>query len=498
MQDIKHKVCIIGAGPCGLVAARHLSESPDTQVTVFEADSKVGGMWNLDERNEVEPQHHDSKAQDAYYQFNGYFHGSIYPHLQANLPYQLMSFKDLSHEDIEHNLPSFIKHSQHQKYLNAYADKFDLRKYIQLNTLVKSVRLHKNLSSEEQSHVLHPRKFFVETARTTESGHTYTTCHSFDYVVVANGHCSKPNNQEIKGIENFKGKVFNSKDFREPDAEYLKEKKVIVVGSGFSAIDMLPQLLENPYVNTQDVAKLIMVGSRVGFMAKGQDFSKYIEQGKLSFVSAGIEEIIDEKTVKCTDGSLHEADTIILCTGYLFDFPFLDLEKDKFVDFNPKYWRGLFLGPVYKRFICIREPNLFFLGLISDSPIVNYCHEMQVLVIKYLIEGKIKLPSTNEMVQSFLGDLDLLRYPTHATPKLLYNFKLFRESIDIPYWRDLKEWVGPVHPGDKEKGKRFEEMALRVHKEVAEWLMSGNFINYKKQNFRRLFDENLKNSFEFL
>lgn len=113
--------------------------------------------------------------------------------------------------------------------------------------------------------------------------------------------------------------------------------------------------------------------------------------------------------------------------NYTFqNFPFLDLEKDKFIDFNPKNWRGQFLGPIYKRFICIREPSLFFIGLIDCSPVSNLCQEMQVLTIKYLIEGKIKLPSTNEMVQSFLSDLDLLRFPT---PKLLYNFKLLERPL---------------------------------------------------------------------
>ena len=38
------KVCIIGAGPTGLVALRHLKDVSD--VTCFEMKNHVGGLWN--------------------------------------------------------------------------------------------------------------------------------------------------------------------------------------------------------------------------------------------------------------------------------------------------------------------------------------------------------------------------------------------------------------------------------------------------------------------
>jgi len=462
MQESIHKICVIGAGPCGLVAARHLSQPSNFEVTVFEANSEVGGLWVYDDRNEADSQHHDGKSQDSYYQFHQYFHASVYPHLQTNIPYPLMGYKDLGHDDVEQDIPSFVKHSQHKKYLDAYADKFDVRRYIQFNTLVKSVRLYENLDPQEQSQISNPRKFVV---RTSNNNNTGQATHTFDYVVVATGHNSKPYVPEIRGIENFKGKVMNSKCFRYPDSDYLKGKRVVIVGSGFSAIDLATQLLENPYTGPQHIEKVTIIGRKIGFLAQSQDYARYIKEGKLSVVQGEIDSVIDEKSLKVSDGSIHEADTLIYSTGYMFSFPFLDFEKDRFVDFDPKAFRGKFMGPIYKRFICIREPDIFFIGLIDDSSLADLCFELHILIIRYLIQAKLKLPSKDQMLQSYLQDIDDLRF---HYKKPLDNFKLARETMDIPYWKEMKEWVNEAHPNDKEKGKRFEEMALKVYKKMVE------------------------------
>ena len=48
MFPTKRKVCIIGAGYAGLCAARHLLEA-DLEVTIFEKQHSVGGLWIYDE-----------------------------------------------------------------------------------------------------------------------------------------------------------------------------------------------------------------------------------------------------------------------------------------------------------------------------------------------------------------------------------------------------------------------------------------------------------------
>ncbi len=277
MQNHHLKLAIIGAGPAGLVSTRHLSQSPNLQITVFEANKDIGGLWVYDERTDADPKFDSQKTQDPYYKLNGGYHSSMYTYLQSNLPYFYDAFKDLAHPDVDPNFPMYFNIHQQKQYLDAYAEKFGLRKYIQLNTLVQSVRLYENLTPEEQSKAPEQRKFLVQTVK--EDSIQY---HVFDYVLVATGHHTKPYIPEIAGIEKFKGKILAAKDFKNPDAEYLKEKKVMILGSSFSATDLAVQMLENPYVGPQPVDKIMLVGRKLGFLGGSEDLKPFIERGKLS------------------------------------------------------------------------------------------------------------------------------------------------------------------------------------------------------------------------
>jgi len=41
----KKRVCIIGAGPAGLAALRHVLQSPNLTGKLFEASNTIGGIW---------------------------------------------------------------------------------------------------------------------------------------------------------------------------------------------------------------------------------------------------------------------------------------------------------------------------------------------------------------------------------------------------------------------------------------------------------------------
>ena len=65
---------------------------------------------------------------------------------------------------------------------------------------------------------------------------------TFDYVVVANGHFSTPNIPEFPGIGGFPGRVMHSHDFR--DAREFAGKKVLLIGSSYSAEDLAMQCIK--------------------------------------------------------------------------------------------------------------------------------------------------------------------------------------------------------------------------------------------------------------
>lgn len=50
-NDVKRKVCIIGAGAAGLCAARHvLSHGQQLEFDIYEQTNLIGGTWNYTDR----------------------------------------------------------------------------------------------------------------------------------------------------------------------------------------------------------------------------------------------------------------------------------------------------------------------------------------------------------------------------------------------------------------------------------------------------------------
>lgn len=497
MAQSIQKVCIIGAGPNGLMTARHVSECPNTDVTIFESNSEVGGLWIYDEKNEADPKFEAEKKNDTYYQLNNYFHASLYPYLQSNLPYFFMAFKDLSHADVIPDVPVFIDIAQHKTYLNAYADKFDLKNKIVFSTLVKSVRLYDNLSPEIQDGILEKRKFVVTTVNSRGGDlNASVRVHSFDYVLVCTGHNSMPHIPQVENIERFQGKVMTAKSFREPTSEFFIDKKIMVVGTSYSAIDIIVQLFDNPYVGSQNLKHLTLVGRDIKHIQTSDDFAKYRTSGRLSVVPGEIKEIVGPNTIKLTDQSEHEIDTLVFCTGYELHFPFLDFEKDRMVDFQKKSFSGKLIAPLYKRMISIREPCLLFIAIVDYTPIGSFICESQGLIAKAIIVGKYKLPSRNEMFQSFLNDIDDLQWNHNISATWL--FKFLPMKIDLKYFEDLNSVLRNIYPHDEKLSKEFYDAVMETSKKMLEFMSSGNVISYKKFDFHKTFNRSIKSTTEFI
>jgi cation diffusion facilitator CzcD-associated flavoprotein CzcO len=79
-------VAVIGAGAAGLVAARELKREGH-HVTVFEQNSRVGGVWVYDDRVEKDDLMGNNMKRRK-------VHSSMYRHLRTNLPREIMGFSD--------------------------------------------------------------------------------------------------------------------------------------------------------------------------------------------------------------------------------------------------------------------------------------------------------------------------------------------------------------------------------------------------------------------
>ena len=119
--------------------------------------------------------------------------------------------------------------------------------------------------------------------------------------------------------------------------------------------------------------------------------------------TAGIKEIIDDRTVRFSDGTQLSVDTIILCTGYKPDFSLLGREVDPTRN-TTKAWAaaigsgGRPLPRLYQNVISLDFPDsLAVMGMVVlKSPAVPV-YDLASMAIAQIWKGNSSLPSVDEM-----------------------------------------------------------------------------------------------------
>jgi thioredoxin reductase len=501
----RKKVCIIGAGPRGLVTARHLSAVSNLDITIFEAKEDIGGLWFFKPKNSDADVPDSSPVQDNYCRLYGCQNDSMYETLITNLPYFFMEFKDLGMRDVDPDLPLFISIVQYKRYLDAYAEKFDLRKYVKFNNLIKSVRLNKNLSQEERHKISTEKKFVVKTVPAKgDCLHSGETFHDFDYVVVTSGQYSFPYMPDIPGAENFSGQILHYKNFGSPNAEQYRGKKVLVVGGSDGAADLLIQFFSNDIQRIQDCEKVIICSRKVSHLRDSDDFKQYIREGRLSLHQGTLIEYKDQNVVRFSDGTEEEVDTVVYATGYKLKFPYFDQETDKIIDHNENEHRGTFFGPLYKKVISIREPDLFFVGYLETTLIVNILPELQAMAVRYILEGKLEVPSQEDMLKvhneevelhmKHIGDLAHF-YKTD----LSVHFPGLPNNYEHTEWRFFSDWLKNIYPeNDEEMAEKYFDIIANTKKALVKFRKEGNFLQFKKYDYHLVYPKEFRSTTAFV
>jgi dimethylaniline monooxygenase (N-oxide forming) len=182
------RVAVVGAGVAGLQTLRAL-KARGLDVTAFEGASTVGGVWK-----------------------------GNYANFSVQVPRQLYEFQDYPMTSVAWG--DFATGEQVQTYIESYADDFGLRESIKFDTKVTCVQ-----QMEDGKWKIH-----------TETKGAANTL-DFDYLVMATGLYSGINKYmpSIPGQEEFPGAIVHSDEFR--DASVAKDKRVVVIGGGKSAVD---------------------------------------------------------------------------------------------------------------------------------------------------------------------------------------------------------------------------------------------------------------------
>ncbi|KAL2892473.1 Flavin-containing monooxygenase FMO GS-OX-like 1 [Bienertia sinuspersici] len=143
----------------------------------------------------------------------------------------------------------------------------------------------------------------------------------------------------------------------------------------------------------------------------------------------------EDSTIEFEDGSSVKANTLLHCTGYNYEFPFLKTNNIVSVDDNR-------VGPLYKHVFPPKlAPWLSFVGL-PQKVIIFEMMELQSKWIARVLSRKVALPPEEEMtadVQEYYQQMTLLKRPKHLTHYLI-NFEEYLDWLALQAGTSSLDW----------------------------------------------------------
>lgn len=426
------RYCIIGAGPCGLTAARHFL-GRGIPFDCFEAESRVGGNWYLEGTR-----------------------SSVYSSTHLISSKRMTEFPDFPMPD---HYPAYPHHRQALDYLEAYARHFDVLDRVQTGRRVDTIT---------------PDTRKPETGGWQVKLAGESSPRAYRGVVLATGHHWDPLRPELPGEDRFAGTVIHSQQYKHP--QQLTGRKVLVVGAGNSGCDIAVEAAENAeaaYLSMRrgyhfvpkflfgkpaDQAGEVLdrlrlpMGVRRGIVrgllriAVGpldryglprpdhrlfethpivnSQLLYFLGHGRL--VAKGAIDRLEPEGVRFQDGSFAAVDLIVLATGYRLSFPMIDVQWLNARDGRPQ----LFLHAYHP----IRD-DLFVIGMIQpNGALWPLAHDQAKLAAAFLVAASHERPEADWFRRRKKG-----RWPAvHAGIRYLHTPRHFLEVEYFAYRRAMR------------------------------------------------------------
>lgn len=187
-----HDMVIVGAGFAGLGMAIKLKQAGIEDFVILERGSQVGGTWRDNQ----------------------------YPGAACDIPSHLYSFSFAPNSEWSH---SYSGAAEILAYIHYLVDAFDLAPHIRFDKNIVSLTFNESKG--------------VWAARTEDEGVFLGRS-----ALLASGPLSDTGLPNIPGVETFQGKAIHSARW---DHEYdFRGKKVAVIGTGASAVQIVPELVK--------------------------------------------------------------------------------------------------------------------------------------------------------------------------------------------------------------------------------------------------------------
>lgn len=446
---------MIGAGISGLTAGKALGDR-GVPYTCFEASDDIGGNWYFGNPNG---------------------RSSAYRSLHIDTDRDSVSFRDMPMG--EDDYPDYPHHEQVRAYIESYADAFALRDRIRFETPV------------ERAERLEGGGWTITTGDGAE--------HRFDFLVVGNGHHWDPRVAEFPG--EFTGETIHSHHYISPTEPLdLTGKRVLVVGIGNSAVDIVSELsrkgvADHVFLSTRSGAWVMpkyMFGKPTGKVVKTTPHLPlklqrllarplpYIASGRMedyglvtpnhNFLEAhptvsselllrlgsgdatakpNVSELRGD-AVAFEDGTVEQVDAIVYATGYKITFPFLDPELLSAPDNRL---------PLFKRAFSPAIPDLALIGFAQAVPTLFPFVELQSKLVARYASGDYALPSPAEMEATIVADQKRMWGDVAERP---------RHTMQVDHYVYEHDVKAREMPAGRERARRGEGTSLRPRSVSAE------------------------------